>query len=383
MLPGLDTLPLMGGWNGSPPALELNVWTPDPSAAGLPVLVWLHGGAFVGGSPSQPIYDGTAFARDGVVVVSPVYRLGAEGLLPFEGGDTNVALRDQLAALAWVQREIAAFGGDPARVTVAGQSAGAMCLGWLLGTPRSEGLLQRAIVMSGGMELTLSMEQGRKAAAFLAERAGAAPTAAAMRAVPIADLVAAQGAVGPGEIDLTTDEHPDPTGGMLWLLPVRDGDLVADDPLAAIRNDVDLLAGTTTEEGRLYVAGVPGFDDAREQMEAAAAQLTEMAFTGPTRRLLDHHAAGSGATYAYSFGWRSGAIGGRLGAAHAVDLPFAFDTLAAEGMAGTDAALLGIDGGPQALADRMHSALVAFVRDGDPGWAPYEHVETLEAATHS
>ena len=100
--------------------LNLNVWTPDVSAAGLPVLVWIHGGSFMNGSGSVGAYDGTAFARDGVVCVTVNYRLAAEGFLYLDDGIANLGLLDQLAALRWVQGNIAAFGGDPGRVTVAG-----------------------------------------------------------------------------------------------------------------------------------------------------------------------------------------------------------------------------------------------------------------------
>ena len=171
-LPGLFSEPLLGSREDRAPELTLNVWTPDPGAGGLPVLVWLHGGAFIAGSPR--LYDGSAWMRDGVVLVTVGYRLGVEGFVHFEGGDTNVALRDQLAALEWVQEEIAAFGGDPGRVCLAGQSAGAMSLGWLLGSERSQGLFQRAISMSGGVELTYSPEQAARVAAAVAGRAGAA-----------------------------------------------------------------------------------------------------------------------------------------------------------------------------------------------------------------
>jgi para-nitrobenzyl esterase len=407
-LPGLRSETLLGGWDGQDPELTLNVWTPAPGESGLPVLVWLHGGAFVAGAPSQRIYDGSAWMRDGVIVVTVGYRLGVEGLVHFAGGDTNVALRDQLAALEWVQREIAAFGGDPGRVCVAGQSAGAMSIGWLLGSRRSQGLFARAISMSGGLDLTYSAEQAARVSACVAERLGVAPTAEAMRTVPVARVAEAQATIAPGEIDFATGTDRDPTGGMLWVLPVRDGDVVADDPLGAIGTvGVDLLAGCTTEEGLLYLAGVPGFDEMpAEAAEAFAARLsddpdallaklrtehpdagagelaagaiTEVAFREPTTRLLTRHAAtGGGRTHAYRFAWRSGALGGRLGAAHAVDLPFVFDALATPGVSGSDDALLGLDGGPQELASRMHAACVHYVTDGEPGWAEYGHVETF------
>ena len=142
-MPGLDSAPLLGpGWHGEEPELALNVWTPDV-AGSYPVMVDFHGGAFVAGTPSSPMYDGAAFARDGVVLVTVTYRLGIEGFLPLAGGDTNVGLRDQLAALRWVQEEIAAFGGDPGNVTAFGQSAGAMSLGLLFS--RLPGLAHRVI----------------------------------------------------------------------------------------------------------------------------------------------------------------------------------------------------------------------------------------------
>ena len=117
--------------------LNLNVWTPDLGAAGLPVLVWIHGGSFMNGSSSVGEYDGAAFARDGVVCVSINYRLAAEGFLFLDDGIVNLGLLDQLAALRWVQDNISVFGGDPARVTVAGESAGAMSVTTLLSMPLS------------------------------------------------------------------------------------------------------------------------------------------------------------------------------------------------------------------------------------------------------
>lgn len=406
-LPGIFSEPLLGSREDRDPELTLNVWTPDPGGGGLPVLVWLHGGAFIAGSPR--LYDGSAWMRDGVVLVTVGYRLGVEGFVHFAGGDTNVALRDQLAALEWVQEEIAAFGGDPGRVCLAGQSAGAMSLGWLLGSERSAGLFQRAISMSGGVELTYSPEQAARVAATVAERAGVEPTAAAMSEVPVAKVIDAQQTIAPGEIELDTDEDRDPTGGMLWVAPVRDGDVVAEDPLAAIGcgAKADLLIGDTSEEGLLYLAGVPGFDDfAPEALDAFAARLspepeallarlragepdatpgklaaqaiTEVAFHAPTRALREHHASlDDRRTYGYRFDWRSGALGGRLGAAHAIDVPFVFDAMQDPGYAGADDRILGADGGPQELSDRMHGAWVRFVASGDPGWAEHPAVGVL------
>src|SRR6266487_3334294 len=135
--------------------LNLNVWTPADGAGGLPVLVWIHGGSFMNGSGSVGAYDGAAFARDGVVCVTINYRLAAEGFLFLGDGIANLGLLDQLAALRWVQENIAAFGGDPGRVTVAGESAGAMSVATLLSMPLAAGLFGRAIAQSGAGAHTL------------------------------------------------------------------------------------------------------------------------------------------------------------------------------------------------------------------------------------
>ena len=137
--------------------LYLNVWTPGADRGRRPVLVWIHGGAFILGSGSQMLYDGATLTRRGdVVVVTINYRLGALGFLRLRDrfGDRlpatgNEGLLDQVAALEWVRDEIAAFGGDPANVTIFGESAGAMSCATLLGVPRARGLFHRAILQSG------------------------------------------------------------------------------------------------------------------------------------------------------------------------------------------------------------------------------------------
>ena len=129
--------------------LTLNVWSPDPSrAAGLPVMVWIYGGAYAIGTSSLPEYDGARLARDGVVVVSANYRVGMEGFAHIEGAPANRGLLDQVAALEWVRDNIRAFGGDPGRVTVFGQSAGGGSVAALLAMPRAAGLFRRAIAQS-------------------------------------------------------------------------------------------------------------------------------------------------------------------------------------------------------------------------------------------
>src|SRR5438477_4351549 len=129
--------------------LNLNIWSPDLGQAKLPVMVWIHGGAFANGSGAISWYDGSRFARDGIVCVTINYRLGVDGFLYLDNENANLGLLDQIAALAWVQENIAAFGGDPGNVTIFGESAGGMSVGTLLAMPRAVGLFRRAIAESG------------------------------------------------------------------------------------------------------------------------------------------------------------------------------------------------------------------------------------------
>src|SRR6516164_11653477 len=170
--------------------LNLNVWTPDTGAR-LPVLVWIHGGAFMNGSGSVGAYNGAAFARDGVVCVTINYRLAAEGFLFLGDGIANLGLLDQLAALRWVQANIAAFGGDPGRVTVAGESAGAMSVVTLLSMPLASGLFGQAIAQSGAGAHTLTEDEGRMVGGYLAEALGVPADRDSIRAVPLEKLVQA------------------------------------------------------------------------------------------------------------------------------------------------------------------------------------------------
>ena len=172
-------------------SLNLNVWTPDPGATGLPVLIWIHGGSFMNGSGSVGAYDGAAFARDGVVCVTINYRLAAEGFLFLDDGVANLGLLDQLAALRWVQGNIEAFGGDPARVTVAGESAGAMSITTLLSMPLSEGLFSQAIAQSGAGAHTLTPDEGLMVSGYLADALGVPAERDSIKAVPLEKLVQA------------------------------------------------------------------------------------------------------------------------------------------------------------------------------------------------
>jgi para-nitrobenzyl esterase len=378
--------------------LNLNVWTPDPSsAAALPVLVWIHGGAFVNGSGAVPQYEGRTFARDGVVCVTINYRLGADGFLFTGEGIANCGLQDQVAALEWVQENIAAFGGDPARVTIAGESAGAMSVFSLLALPSARGLFGRAVSQSGSPKAVLPPEVSTRVAQSLAGRLGVEPTREAIAAVPIAELVEAQMLMG---VEFQLGPDPERYGAdaanHLPFEPSVDGEILPQVPLDAIAGgasaDVTLLAGWNAEEHRLFLGptGIAALADdtmvafiaARYGLdpEAAVAVYREQApdatpgellialgtdflFRVPTIRAAEARFGAAAPTFLYEFAWRTPVE--ELGACHALEIPFVFDALGTTGeaIAGADA--------PQSVADVVHRAWVDFIAGGEPGWLPF------------
>ena len=377
--------------------LNLNVWAPAEGGGGLPVLVWIHGGAFTNGSNSLPEYDGSAFARDGVVTVAVNYRLGAEGFLFTGEGTANLGLLDQVAALEWVRDNIAAFGGDPARVTVAGESAGAWCVAALLAMPRAAGLFRQAIVQSGGGQHYLRPEQGLLVARELAAALGVPPAREAFAALS-PDRVAR----ACRELITEVQTAPDPAKwGSLALsqqpyAPVIDGDVLPEPVLPAIAtgsgSGVPLLIGTTAEEARLILvaAGIIDQVDNAALAQAAAgyglppeaievyrrnrphatpgellsAIASDWYFRIPSVRIAEARAARAGGarTWMYRFDWAAPA----LGAGHSIEIPFVFDTL---GVPGTER--LG-EHPPQAVADTAHRLWTDFIAKGEPGWDSYE-----------
>ncbi len=381
--------------------LTLNIWSPDLGSAGRPVMVWISGGLFeYHATGASPWYDGSHFARDGIVCVTINYRVGAEGFLYLGEGGANYGLLDQIAALAWVQENIAAFGGDPGNVTIFGESAGGMSVGTLLSMPRAEGLFRRAIVESGTAHHVTSAATAQRIGQYLAEKLGVAATREAVAAVPLDRLLVAQ-----EELKADFSAHPDPerwgevAANLLPWEPVIDGDILPSRPIdrivAGAGAGVDVMVGTNTEEWRLFL--VPGGAIEQITNEALVAVMAayglpveaalatyRAAYPGthpgdllatiqgdwywriPSIRLADAHAKNTSATYMYEFAWRSPQFNGLLGACHALEIPFVFDTLGS----GSEA-LLGLDP-PQRLADTMHAAWVAFATRGDPGWPKYE-----------
>ncbi|TKT03416.1 carboxylesterase/lipase family protein [Streptomyces lasalocidi] len=369
--------------------LNLNVWTPEPSrGARLPVLVWFHGGALTRGSSAVPVYDGHAFARDGVVCVSVNYRLGVEGYGLFPDAPANPGLRDQLAALEWVHRSIEAFGGDPARVTLAGQSAGAISVGALVAAPQAQGLFRRAVLQSGPPEAS-DRDKVRRMVRRMAARLKVPATAEAFAAVDRDALLRAQAEVG----RLSSPVLGGPAFGI-----VVDGDLVPRDPLEALvegdaARGAELLVGWTRDEYRLWLVpggllervdrlgpvalagamarcrcghevprGYRALHPGAGTAEIVGQMVTDHLLRVPLRRLAE---ARPGSTYVYEFAWPSRLPD--LGACHSLELGFVFDS----GDAPESEKLAG-EGAPRELADAMHGAWVRFVETGDPGWEGWD-----------
>jgi para-nitrobenzyl esterase len=372
--------------------LALNVWSPGLDGT-RPVVVWLPGGAYLSGGTAQPVYDATRLADESdVVVVTVGYRLGALGFLAPEGDAVaNCGLRDQLAALAWVREHASAFGGDPRRVTAMGESAGAGSLLHLLASPVWGDAFDRAIIQSG-QPTTLATEAAVDVAGELARQLGLdAPDAARLREVPVERLLDAQQATAGAMLGRV---------GLMPFAPSIDDD-VCDLPIVeAIGHGrgatVDVVLGTTRDELALFpdpraasldddrmirriAALTPAIDPAlvlahyRAQLGAEASNgriwdaiRTDAMMRAPSLRVARARtlAARSAATYVYRFDWEAP----RLGAAHAVDVPFTFGTFDREGWAD----VVGYDERAERLGIEWRRAWARFAHVGDPGWAPYD-----------
>lgn len=388
-----------------PDFLTLNVWTPAGATGGRPVMVFIHGGSFSAGSKDAPVYDGAAFARDGVVLVSINYRLGILGFLPIPGVPTNLGLRDAIAALEWVRDNIAAFGGDPAQVTVFGESAGACIAELVTLSPLARGLVRRLVLQSGHALLSRDAPTLQSVVRRIARKLRVTPDRAGFESVSTERLLAAQAFAGRlfFGIDLRDRHGVDLTFGAGRFLPVHGDDVAPTSDVSALANGtaagIDMLIGTNADEGDLFFVpggagdklrrwmvrllvrrGTPrskallvayGLKDRTQSAGRLMSRvMTDFFFRAPARSLAARH---RGRSWVYEFDWRSPACGGRLGAAHAVELPFVFDTLAAaagpRGVAGTEP--------PQDLADRIHGLWVAFASGETLPWPTYSADQPL------
>lgn len=381
--------------------LSLNVCTPAIDSRQRPVLVWIHGGAYRSGQGAVPWYNGTSFALQGdLVVVSINYRLGALGFTDLArfGADYATAgangTLDQIAALKWVKNNIERFGGDPRRVTIAGESAGAFSVATLLASPLAQGLCQRAILQSGATHHTLPPEVGARVADLLLEELGVDSMPALQAKTPL-EILQAQG---------RADARYTKEGlgkGVMAFYPVEGNQVLPKPPLELMQTGsaktIPVLAGTNKDEATLFIMDKvseaalqrqAAFYGGGEQLVAAYRSLypeadattlainmrTDYAFKLPTLRLAELRAAQGADTWLYQFDWESRAP--HLKATHALEIPFTFNTLKGPGVR----AFIGEGDLPQALADEMHQAWIAFIQGGDPGW-PLYHVKTKAVET--
>ncbi|WP_318271957.1 carboxylesterase family protein [Microbispora triticiradicis] len=381
--------------------LTVNVWTPEPHpAAGLPVMVWIPGGGYVSGNAGLPEYDAGHLAASGIVVVTLNYRLGIEGFALIDGAPANRGLLDQVAALQWVRDNIRAFGGDPGRVTVFGESAGGGSVAALLAMPRAAALFRRAVAQSVPGTF-FSPELAADVAAACAAELGVRPTVSGLSAVDPARLPAIGDAIS-AKITRWRERWGQITHRPIPFAPVVDGDVLPATPWQALADgaarDVELLVGHTRDEHRLFslIDGVlgqvtheqtetalrmlaPGPDGARRYREAFPAaddeELYELVnadwlFRMPSLRLADAQVAGGGRAHLYELTWPAPGLGGALGACHGLDVPLVFGNLSS----GQPAMLIGDPPSPAAeeLSARIRTAWTAFAAHGDPGWPPYD-----------
>ena len=374
--------------------LNVNVFAPadtHPDAA-LPVLVWIHGGGFTSGSPASRWYDGDAFTRDGVITVVISYRIGFDGFGLIDGAPANRGLHDQIAALEWVRDEIRAFGGDPGRVTVAGQSAGGGSVLALMSSPAASGLFSAAMAVSPAIG-AVSREAATMFATRVAARAGVTADREGFASVPEERVREAQKRALAPHLFRALSSLATLLDDGLPLGPVIDGDVLPRHPLDALADgassDVPLVIGATDDEFTALTARSAGVLRVIPVSLALAVlglrRSRRRAYLERTRRrgaaavlggfvtdrviratvLKAARARGAAPTWLYRFAWASPVPS--IGVAcHCLDVPFWFDHLDADGVA----TIAGTP--PVELATQMHAAAVSFARDRDPGWPTWD-----------
>jgi para-nitrobenzyl esterase len=409
-LPGADMVAnLIADEPQNEDCLFLNIWTPGIDNARRPVMVWIHGGAFIIGSGSQTMYrENTLVPRGDIVLVSINYRLGALGFMNLKevtGGRIPATgcegLLDQIAAVDWIHHNIKNFGGDPNNITVFGESAGGMSIGCLMGMPAARGKFQNCILESGTANTVSSLEEGAAATAQFLDVLGLkGEDIRALRSLKVEQLLSAQQRLG--DIMRAKDNRITP------FQPVVDGVALPEIPIHAIRkgsaSGIKTLAGTNLEEFKLFSIMEPGFqniDEARmvkrleglippqhvssvvaayrngrekrgERTSAAdilTAIQTDLMFRIPTLNLVEAQGRNNQSAFNYLFAWKSPVMGGALGSCHALEIGFVFGNY--------NDAFCGSGPDADTLSRNMQDAWIAFARTGNPScdcigtWEPY------------
>ena len=391
--------PAPGEPDSSEDCLFLNVWTPGLDTAKRPVMVWLHGGGFANGSGGAAMYDGAALARKGdTVTVTVNHRLNVFGYLDLSeafGSDyaqSGVAgMLDLVLALEWVRDNIAAFGGDPANVTIFGESGGGWKVSLLMAMPAAKGLFHKAVIQSGPGLRGKPQAEARKTARALLDRLGV-DSPQALAAVPT-DTLSAVSVQDAGEV-------------MRLYTPVVEGDALPRDPFVPdappLAADIPLLIGTNKDETTLFMLGHPRFgeftdEDVEKQARTSAGDRapaltaavraarpdyspthlacaigTAAGMWGDSITLAERKAAQPAPVWMYRLDWETPVSRGRLRSPHALEIPLVFDTVESARN------FVGRGDEPQTLADQMSAAWLAFARTGNPNaeglpqWAPYK-----------
>jgi para-nitrobenzyl esterase len=373
---GLGLVPGMIPERQAEHCLTAEIWTPSLDGR-LPVLVWVPGGSYRIGGASLPTYAGTRLAERSTVVVGLNYRLGVLGWLAADGVPSNLGLRDLAAALAWLRDVVPAFGGDPDRIVVMGESAGAGALAHLLATPECiAGALpiSGAILQSGAPAGTLDASLAEWVGEQVFDAAGVNDVEA-LRDVPIEAILDAQERAVVAALGKV---------GMMPFHPWIDADLLHDPPFRAVLPAIPLVVGTTAHEMELFREQVPALPEdiavrflarkaatlgitdeqrVRDGLRACNGDLVEavadLDLHLPNELMARAHRERGNRVWRYRFTWEAP---GR-GACHALDLPFTFGTLDVAGWRDFAGAH---DERADALSDRLRSAWTSFARSGEP-----------------
>lgn len=368
ILPGIQTTP-------SEDCLYLNVWQPASAKSGsnLPVMVWIHGGGFVNGGGSFPVYSGVNFARDGVVYVSVNYRLNRFGFfahpaLAEEGFGGNFGFYDQIQGLRWVQENIAEFGGDPEQVTIFGESAGGGAMHMLLQSPLARGLFHRVIIQSGGGRAVMPRGDLVRAAALGASFAPGM-TAEQLRAMPAAEVDKGInfGRRGPSNYSGPMIDGKTYVGASDYA--AADAGLYANVPIMVGANSADAVFVTASDKATVFSQFGDRADEARAvydpagtmtALEAAVAVAADMVFVEPARAITRLLAARGHDVWLYRFAHNGTKSGREMGGApHAAEIPYVFDL--------EELRLQQFDTGRDAdVAALTHRYWVNFAKTGNP-----------------